>query len=108
MSTLEYILTPSNSLTTKLENRTARIGVIGLGYVGLPLVLLFSEQKFRVTGFDIDEKKVKTLSEGGSYIVRIPGTEIQRRQAAGFTPTSDYSQYRRHGCHDHLRANSAR
>src|SRR5690242_21709790 len=56
------------ALYNKLENRTARIGVIGLGYVGLPLVLLFSEQKFRVTGFDIDKSKVETLQSGGSYI----------------------------------------
>src|SRR5450432_1871839 len=93
MNTLETVFTAQfDALNTKLEKRTARLGVIGLGYVGLPLVLLFSEQKFRVTGFDIDEKKVKTLTEGGSYIVRIPGTEIQSAQAAGFTPTTDYSR----------------
>jgi UDP-N-acetyl-D-glucosamine dehydrogenase len=92
MSTLEYISTPSDSLTTKLENHTARIGVIGLGYVGLPLVLLFSEQDFRITGFDIDAKKVDTLAQGGSYIVRIPETEIQSAKNKGFTATSDYSQ----------------
>ena len=91
MSTLEYIST-SPSLSAKLEDRTARIGVIGLGYVGLPLVLLFSEQKFRVTGFDIDNKKVSTLMEGGSYIVRIPGTEIEAAKRNGFAATSDYSQ----------------
>src|SRR5690242_17089222 len=93
MSTLEYIATPpSASLTAKLEDRTARIGVIGLGYVGLPLVLLFSEQKFRVTGFDIDAKKVSVLAQGGSYIVRIPETEIQAAKSNGFSATSDYSQ----------------
>jgi len=80
------------SLHKKLADRTARIGVIGLGYVGLPLVLLFSEQKFRVTGFDIDKTKVDTLAQGGSYIVRIPETEIQAAQAAGFTATTDYSR----------------
>ncbi|HET9180939.1 MAG TPA: nucleotide sugar dehydrogenase [Candidatus Angelobacter sp.] len=80
------------SLSRKLQERTARIGVIGLGYVGLPLVLLFSEQKFRVTGFDVDKSKVNTLTKGGSYIVRIPPTEIQAAQAAGFTPTTDYSR----------------
>src|SRR6185312_15172925 len=79
-------------LYTKLENRTAHIGVIGLGYVGLPLVLLFSEQKFRVTGFDIDQQKVSTLTRGSSYIVRIPGAEIQAARAAGFTATTDYSR----------------
>jgi UDP-N-acetyl-D-glucosamine dehydrogenase len=80
------------SLCKKLDDRTARVGVIGLGYVGLPLVLLFSEQKFRVTGFDIDTEKVATLARGGSYIVRIPGTEIQAAQAAGFEPTTDYTR----------------
>jgi len=65
--------------------------VIGLGYVGLPLVLLFSEQDFRITGFDIDPKKIDVLSKGGSYIVRIPETEIQAAQHKGFTATADYS-----------------
>ncbi|HET8888520.1 MAG TPA: nucleotide sugar dehydrogenase [Candidatus Angelobacter sp.] len=97
MSTLEYISAPSDSkttdsLTTKLENRTARIGVIGLGYVGLPLVLLFSEQDFRITGFDIDAKKIEVLGRGGSYIVRIPETEIQAATSKGFSATSDYSR----------------
>jgi UDP-N-acetyl-D-glucosamine dehydrogenase len=92
MSTLEFIATPSDSLTTKLENRTAKIGVIGLGYVGLPLVLLFSEQDFRVTGFDVDAKKVDIIKRGGSYIVRIPETEIQAAKNKGFTATADYSQ----------------
>lgn len=93
MSSLEYLTSsPSATLAAKLEDRTARIGVIGLGYVGLPLVLLFSEQKFRVTGFDIDSKKVSILSHGCSYIVRIPETEIQSAQRSGFSATSDYSQ----------------
>ncbi|HEX3094030.1 MAG TPA: nucleotide sugar dehydrogenase [Candidatus Angelobacter sp.] len=81
-----------DSLTTKLDNRTARIGVIGLGYVGLPLVLLFSEQDFRITGFDIDAKKIDVLGRGGSYIVRIPETEIQAAKNKGFSATSDYSR----------------
>ncbi|HZI56467.1 MAG TPA: nucleotide sugar dehydrogenase [Verrucomicrobiae bacterium] len=92
MSTLEYISSPSVSLTTKLENRTAQIGVIGLGYVGLPLVLLFSEQDFSITGFDIDAKKIDVIERGGSYIVRIPETEIQAAKNKGFTATADYSK----------------
>jgi UDP-N-acetyl-D-glucosamine dehydrogenase len=92
MSTLEYIASPADSLTTKLENRTAQIGVIGLGYVGLPLVLLFSEQDFTITGFDIDRKKIDVIERGGSYIVRIPETEIQAAKNKGFTATSDYSK----------------
>jgi UDP-N-acetyl-D-glucosamine dehydrogenase len=76
----------------KIESRSARIGIIGMGYVGLPLALLFSEERFAVTGFDIDGKKVSALNAGGSYIVRIPGTEIQGAQKHGFRATSDYSE----------------
>ncbi len=60
-----------DSLKDKIRQREARVGIIGLGYVGLPLALLFTEQKFKVTGFDIDKNKVDTLSKGGSYIYRI-------------------------------------
>src|SRR5258708_34531639 len=75
----------------RIENRTAKVGIVGLGYVGLPLMLLFSEQKFRITGFDIDAAKVRTLNGGGSYIYRIPATEISAARAPGFSATSDYS-----------------
>jgi len=76
----------------KIETREARIAVIGMGYVGLPLALLFSEARFRVTGFDIDPRKVDTLNHGGSYIVRIPNTEIQLARESGFAATADYTQ----------------
>jgi UDP-N-acetyl-D-glucosamine dehydrogenase len=65
--------------------------VIGLGYVGLPLLLLFNDERFHVTGFDTDAKKVRVLAEGGSYIYRIPATEIQAANSRGFRATSDYS-----------------
>src|SRR5246127_1835819 len=81
-----------SELLSRIENRTARVGVIGLGYVGLPLVLLFNEQGFPVTGFDIDTNKVRTLAEGGSYIYRIPATEIQAAASRGFRPTSDFAR----------------
>jgi UDP-N-acetyl-D-glucosamine dehydrogenase len=81
----------SELLKRKIESRTAKVGVIGMGYVGLPLALLFSEQKFPVTGFDIDTRKVDVLESGGSYIYRIAPTEIQAARAVGFTVTSDYA-----------------
>jgi UDP-N-acetyl-D-glucosamine dehydrogenase len=81
-----------SELKTKIEEKRARVAVIGLGYVGLPLALLYTEQKFPVTGFDIDPHKVATLQEGGSYIFRIPPTEIQAARAQGFSATSDYSR----------------
>lgn len=95
MNTRHLELTESlELLEQRIEERRARIGVIGLGYVGLPLVLLFSEQKFPVTGFDIDRKKIDILSQGGSYIVRIPETDIRAAQERGFSATSDYSLIR--------------
>jgi UDP-N-acetyl-D-glucosamine dehydrogenase len=76
----------------RIENRTAKIGVIGLGYVGLPLSLLFSEAGFKVTGFDIDEKKVTDLEAGRSYIFRIPAEEIQSARKQGFSATTDFAK----------------
>jgi UDP-N-acetyl-D-glucosamine dehydrogenase len=78
--------------TRRIESRQARIGIVGMGYVGLPLALLFSEARFRVTGFDIDPHKVDTLNRADSYIVRIPATEIQLARESGFTATGDYAQ----------------
>jgi UDP-N-acetyl-D-glucosamine dehydrogenase len=75
-----------------LKNRTAKVGVIGLGYVGLPLSLLFAEAGFAVTGFDIDEKKITDLEAGRSYIFRIPGEEIQSARKQGFRATGDFSK----------------
>ena len=79
-------------LRERIQSRQARIGIVGMGYVGLPLALLFSEERFRVTGFDIDARKVDTLNGGGSYIVRIPSTEIGMARQKGFAATSDYSR----------------
>jgi UDP-N-acetyl-D-glucosamine dehydrogenase len=81
-----------SDLKKKIETRQARIGIVGMGYVGLPLALLFSDERFRVTGFDIEDRKIKTLNSGGSYIVRILPASIQQAQKAGFQATSDYSE----------------
>lgn len=79
-------------LKEKIHSREARVGIVGMGYVGLPLALLFSGERFRVTGFDIAADKVKTLNEGGTYIVRILAESIQEAHKAGFRATSDYSE----------------
>ena len=92
MAALSTVPTAHPVLLTKVGNRTARVGVIGMGYVGLPLMLLFSEKGFRVTGFDVDPNKVRILTEGGSYIYRIAATEIQSAAKHGFHATSDYSE----------------
>jgi UDP-N-acetyl-D-glucosamine dehydrogenase len=92
MPTASAVNTSFETLKNKIQRREARVGIIGLGYVGLPLALLYSEQNFRVTGFDVDARKVETLGKGGSYIFRILPTEIQAAQKQGFAATADYSQ----------------
>jgi UDP-N-acetyl-D-glucosamine dehydrogenase len=82
-------------LKQKIESRNARIGIVGMGYVGLPLALLFSGERFQVTGFDIEPQKVAALNSGGSYIVRILPGSIQQAQKAGFRATADYSEIAR-------------
>src|SRR5436305_4343153 len=79
------------SLLGRIQAHTAKIGIIGLGYVGLPLALLFNEAGFPVTGFDIDPEKVKALNNGRSYIYRIPKTEIAAAAAKGFWATDEYA-----------------
>jgi UDP-N-acetyl-D-glucosamine dehydrogenase len=92
MTTSSTADAPFAQLMNKVQERQARVGIIGLGYVGLPLALLYSEQRFRVTGFDIDSRKVQTIANGGSYIYRIATEEIQSAKTHGFSATSDYSQ----------------
>ena len=67
------------------------MGIVGLGYVGLPLALLFSEDGFQVTGLDIDQKKVDLLNRGESYIHRIEPRHILAAHKAGFRATGDFS-----------------
>jgi UDP-N-acetyl-D-glucosamine dehydrogenase len=92
MSSQPASVTHFSELKSKIEQRQARVAVIGLGYVGLPLALLYSERGFPVTGFDIDKRKVSTLTSGGSYIFRITAPEIQQARSQGFSATSEYPQ----------------
>jgi UDP-N-acetyl-D-glucosamine dehydrogenase len=72
---------------------TADVGIIGLGYVGLPLAIEFCDAGFRVIGFDIDEKKVDMLSKGQSYISYIPSDRIQSLiSSTRFEPTSNFKR----------------
>jgi UDP-N-acetyl-D-glucosamine dehydrogenase len=83
----------SEVLIEKLNNKTAVIGIVGLGYVGLPLVLRFVEVGYKVLGIDIDEEKVASLNQGWSYIEHIPAEKIaQSVQTGGFRATADFSQ----------------
>ncbi|MFC1559160.1 nucleotide sugar dehydrogenase [Gemmatimonadota bacterium] len=80
-------------LLERIQERTARVGVIGLGYVGLPLIWTFHERGFQVLGFDIDESKIKHFKDGTSYIKHI-GSEIMPKLAASdrCQATSDFSR----------------
>ncbi|MEJ2697177.1 MAG: nucleotide sugar dehydrogenase [Candidatus Sulfobium sp.] len=77
-------------LLAKIRSKEAKVGVIGLGYVGLPLVIEFCKAGFHVTGFDIDEEKVESLKQGKSYIGHI-GSALLAPHASLFTPTNDFS-----------------
>ena len=79
-------------LIDKIERRAARCGVIGLGYVGLPLALEFARVGFRVVGIDLDERKVQAIQDGQSYIVDVSDEEIARPVREGkFSATTDFS-----------------
>jgi len=83
------------SLLKKIRDKTARVGVIGLGYVGLPLVREFCNAGFKVTGFDVDDKKVRQLNAGRSYIEHIPASLIKRlRKQSAFQATCDMRRLR--------------
>ncbi len=82
-----------NSFLERIRTRKARVGVIGLGYVGLPLVLLFDEAGFPVLGFDVDEKKTQALNRGESYIRHIGADRIKQTFTRGtVAATTDFKR----------------
>jgi UDP-N-acetyl-D-glucosamine dehydrogenase len=81
-----------NSLITSLKNANSKIGIVGLGYVGLPLMLRFQEEGYKVLGFDIDEFKVSRLMQGESYIEHIRSENIKNAVANGFEATLDFKR----------------
>lgn len=86
-------------LLQKIGTRKAAIGVIGLGYVGLPLVIEFHKAGYPVRGFDLDPKKVKRLKAGGSYIKHIQPEKIREMNRTGrFMPTTDFSLLKKADC----------
>lgn len=77
----------------KIKDRSIKIGIIGMGYVGLPLALEFAEENFKVTGFDVDENKIPLLNKGKSYIKHIPAERIKLQvQKDNFKATDDFSK----------------
>jgi UDP-N-acetyl-D-glucosamine dehydrogenase len=84
---------PLQALLEKIRSRQAKVGVVGLGYVGLPLSLSFARVGFRVLGFDVDPEKVRKLSRGESYLRHIDAGPIQAAVSAGrLEATSDFSR----------------
>ena len=80
-----------NELIKKLDKKEAVIGIVGLGYVGLPLMLRYCEVGYKVVGFDIDSKKIESLSARKSYIGHISDESIERAVSLGFSATNDFS-----------------
>lgn len=76
----------------KFKSKDALIGIVGLGYVGLPLMLRYNAIGFRVLGIDIDVNKVEKLNAGESYIEHIPGAKIAAARNSGFEATTDFSR----------------
>jgi UDP-N-acetyl-D-glucosamine dehydrogenase len=86
-------------LVQKILDKKALVGIIGMGYVGLPLVLRFCEEGFRVLGFDIDSKKVAALKRGKSYLKSIPSPRISRFIRNGHLEvTHDFSRLNKPDC----------
>ena len=80
----------SLGLLSKIKDRTARIGIIGLGYVGMPLARAFVDKGYTVLGFDTDASKVERLKRGASYIGHISDDVVQEMLDRNFQPTSDF------------------
>ena len=76
----------------KFKMNTATIGIIGLGYVGLPLLIRYSEVGYKVIGIDIDHEKIDHFNESRSYIQHIPDTVIEKCKSQGVEVTTDFKR----------------
>ena len=79
------------TIKQKIIKKNAKIGLIGLGYVGLPLSIRFSEEGFKVVGFDVDQQKVNYLNQGNSYINHISESKIKKLVQNNFFATTDFN-----------------
>ncbi|MGI9273441.1 MAG: nucleotide sugar dehydrogenase [Endozoicomonas sp.] len=83
------------SLIGKIKNKEAVIGIIGLGYVGLPLMLRYSEEGYKVIGIDVDQQKVDNLNKGVSYIKHISSEKIRQAKDSNFHASIDFAEANR-------------
>ena len=82
----------SDALEQKIRSRTARVGIIGLGYVGLPLAVEFAKAGFSVTGIDVQNSKVASLNAGESYVQDVPSEALLPLiESQKFRATTDFS-----------------
>ena len=77
----------ASALIERIKTRTAIVGIIGLGYVGLPLALRFAQAGLRVIGFDIDATKAAAINAGQSYFIHILGSAVASAKSKGFEAT---------------------
>jgi UDP-N-acetyl-D-glucosamine dehydrogenase len=83
----------AGQLRTKISDGSAHVGIIGMGYVGLPLALTFSEKGFHVLGFDVDRSKIEALKAGESYIRHLDARRLRTARSSGrFDATCDFSR----------------
>lgn len=92
MTQVDSLSPVATDLVARLENRSSKIGILGLGYVGIPLALRFHEVGLTVLGFDIDAERVSTLNAGDTPIKHIPASEIAAMRDGGFEATADFAR----------------
>ncbi len=86
-------MTRLDELSARIDAKEVRVGVIGLGYVGLPLAIEFGKAGLKVTGFDLDEQKIRSIEKNTTYIEDVPSEDIAAARAAGlFHATTDFSE----------------
>jgi UDP-N-acetyl-D-glucosamine dehydrogenase len=95
MSVATTSVSTFQALKSKIESKTARVGIVGLGYVGLPLAVEFAKAGFHVTGIDLQQARVDRLMKGESYIQDVPNSDVANYVKAGkFNATTDFSVVR--------------
>jgi UDP-N-acetyl-D-glucosamine dehydrogenase len=95
MQVAETSVSTFQALKEKIETKTARVGIVGLGYVGLPLAVEFAKAGFHVTGIDLQQSRVDRLMQGESYVQDVPSSEVaQLVKARRFDATTDFSVVR--------------